>query len=173
MIEPGKYTGRAVEAVLGITSTGKEQIAVVLELDDPPGARITWYGYFTEATEERTIESLRYMGWRGLDMAVFAYGSPLPAEMQETVEVVVEYETDDRGAQRARVRWINRTGGLTVKDPMDATRAAAFAQRMRARLAQYDQKAGTPAPRQAQPSRSARPASPAPSQPVGDDDIPF
>lgn len=173
MLEPGKYYGHAVEAVLGTTSTGKEQIAVVFELDEPAGQRITWYGYFTEATEERTIESLRYMGWKGLDFSVFAYGRLMPTEMMETVELVVEHEHGNDGIPRAKVRWVNRSAGPAVKDPMDEQRAAAFATRMRGRLAAFDAKSGkkpaAAAPRQAAPPSRSH----APSQPVSDDDIPF
>lgn len=177
MLEPGKYYGRAVEAVLGTTSTGRPQIAVTFELDEPAGQRVVWYGFFTAATEERTIESLRFAGWKGLDFGVFAYGQPLPADMTETVELVVEHETDDRGFTRAKVRWVNRYGGASVKDPMDQARAASFAQQMRAKLAAYDakQSCGRPAPARRRPP--ARPAAEPPAHlddaPGYDDDIEF
>lgn len=169
MLDAGKYYGHAVEAVLGTTSTGKDQIAVVFELDEPVGQRITWYGYFTEATEDRTIESLRATGWKGLDFSVFAYGNELPADVTETVELVVEHEQGNDGIWRAKVRWVNKSSGLTVRDPMDAPRAAQFAQRMRARLAAFDAKIGAKPTPKATPKPKAAPS----SAPVSDDDIPF
>ena len=74
MLAAGNYRGRPVRAALGTSSKGTEQIAVEFELIEPAGERMTWYGFFTEATTDRTIESLRHCGWQGNDLSVFVEG---------------------------------------------------------------------------------------------------
>jgi hypothetical protein len=187
MINPGRYAARAVATELGLTKGGNDQIAVELELADGEhsGERIVWYGYFTEKTAKRTVESLRICGWNGDDIAA----SPLPGLGSREVEIVVEMEDDLEGVPRARVRWINRAGGagIAMKTPMDDARKRQFAASMRG-LAN-----ATPtlppdagAPVQVAPARPATPpARPAarpdseppqdrwPTTPPGDDEIPF
>ena len=117
MIAKGTFRAVPVDATLGKTGTGREQIAVMLELADGSGQRIPWYGYFTDATFERTIESLRYMGWRGVDISEFLSG--LPDGVNQEVEIVVDHEQDQQGEWRARVRWINSGRGIAVKERLD------------------------------------------------------
>ncbi len=83
MLNPGKYRARPIAAALGLTSKGTDQIAVTFELLDPAGERITWYGFFTEKTTDRTLESLRHCGWKGNDLSIFVEGEPLPAILKE------------------------------------------------------------------------------------------
>src|SRR5688500_1276083 len=130
MIKEGTYTAKGVEAKLGFTAAGKEQVAVRLRLSSGEG--ITYFGYFTEKTTERTLESLRHLGWAGEDLF------DLSGIDQNEVEIVVEheeYETDSGELKTsAKVRWINAIGGggIAMKSTMDVAQAKAFAQRMKA-----------------------------------------
>lgn len=134
MIQPGRYKAKAIEWKLGMTSTGKEQIGVLFQLED--GSAITWYGYFTENTTERTLESLEYMGWDGNDIT-----NPQGLDTNE-VQLVVEHETGDDGKTYAKVRWVNRIGGgLAMKEELTGGALMSFKQRMQgAILARKQQK---------------------------------
>lgn len=127
MISQGRHKARGVMGALGTTGTGKEQIAVLLEVTEgeEQGTQITWYGYFTEKTVDRTFESLRLLGWSGDDL------TDLSGLDANEVSIVIEHEHDQSGELRARVKWINGGGGLGLKEPMNAVAAKAFAERMK------------------------------------------
>jgi hypothetical protein len=105
---------------------------------DEKGRTLTWYGYFTDKTVERTLESMRFMGWTGEDPT-----NPTNLDANE-VEIVVEPEdyTNDKGETktRSRVRWINRAGGLALKTRLDDAKKASLAERIRGHVAKVDQK---------------------------------
>jgi hypothetical protein len=160
-IENGTYRARAVFGQLGETSTGKEQVAVEFELLDLEGQpRITWFGYFTEKTEQRTIEALRRCGWMGLDL------TDLRGLDSNEVSIVVEAE-EYNGTWTPRVKWVNAPGGMALKAPLMGAKASAFAARMKAKIAAFDQSqafkprpgppTAAPAPR-AQAKPNGRPA---------------
>lgn len=140
-IQDGTYRARAVGAALGETKGGKEQVAVEFELltdDLTPGQRITWFGYFTEKTTARTIESLRICGWTGSDL------TDLEGIGANEVELVVENE-EWEGKTRAKVQWVNKAGGgLSLAAPLSADKAKAFAARMKGAVLAFDQAAGQP-----------------------------
>lgn len=163
MIPKGRHRARAVNAALGLTQKGAEQVGVQFELLDEPGGMITWYGYFTEKTMENTVKSLRTCGWDGEDL------SDLRNIDANEVTLVIEHEADDKGGTRAKVRWVNDAGGLAMKSQLAPDQAKAFGARMRSAVLAY----GKPTPRPAAPP--ARHIShPDASPPVGaDDDIPF
>ena len=137
MLAPGNYRGRPVRAALGITSKGTEQIAVEFELIEPAGERMTWYGFFTEATTDRTIESLRHCGWQGVDLSVFIEGEQLPAGFDREVDLVVKHE-EYEGKTRARIAWVNSGGGLAMKNVMDKVQGQTFAERMKRQIVALD-----------------------------------
>lgn len=172
MIEEGSWKARACEGTLAYTNGGNDQIAIDFALLEGPdiGAHITWYGYFTDDTFERTIESLRLMGWGGTDL------SDLEGIDSNEVRLVIAHEPDLQGELRARVKWVNGLGGIAVKSRMDAGASAAFAQRMKGRIlalgANQGQRVARPqpsAPRPAAPSAGASHVVPDQST----DDIPF
>ena len=180
MLEAGRYRARGVEAGLGYTNGGSEQIAVLLEVQVPEGApeRITWYGYFTEKTTERTLESLRHLGWSTDDL------SDLTGIDANEVEVIVEHEDDLDGNPRARVKWINsgHSGGLALKSAMPQNAAKALAAKLRGAAVASRQRASgampaAPAARPAQSqARSSSGASHVPEPPPGrfdDEEMPF
>jgi len=169
-IQPGTYRARGVTAALGLTSKGSEQVAVELTLleGENEGKSITWYGYFTDKTTERTLDSLRHLGWEGDDLA------DLTGIDRNEVNVVIEDEQDDRGEYRSRVRWINRAGGLALKERLQGDQLKAFSARMKGAVLAHKQKSGAPRSngngggQRRPPSRgSDRPP------PPEDDDLPF
>jgi hypothetical protein len=176
MLSPGYYRARAVEYALGKTQNGTRQVAVRFEVLDeqgaPGGERVTWYGYFTEKTAERTLESLQYCGWEGDDV------TDLTGIERNEVQIVVEHE-EYEGKTNARVAWVNRAGGgsIAIKAPLDEAEKAAFAREMKAKVLAMRQ-----GQRRAPASRSAAARAPEPP-PIAEDprysgarhdeDIPF
>ncbi len=132
----GTHAARAIAAKLGETSKGDPQVAVEFEISDLPDGprRLMWYGYFTEKTEDRTIEALRICGWTGTDFTDIQVGAD--------VSLVIEEEVYERKT-RTKVKWVNRPGGIAMAKAMDAAKAAAFAARMKGKLLAFDQAAGT------------------------------
>lgn len=156
----------------GTANTGTEQVGFRLQLigGDLDGQFFTWYGFFTEASEERTLESLRIAGWDG----DFANILDLPGLGSTEFEVQLEDQTDKNGAPvinqetgepYLKPTFINRIG-VAMKNVMGAQEKAAFAQRMRARYG-ASQSGRTP------PRSSGRSGPDTTSPPPLDDDIAF
>lgn len=138
----GTHRARAVEWALGISSTGKEQVAVMFELVGGPHdtKHITWFGYFSDLTVERTLESLRHCGWDSDSIA------ELDSLGANEVELVIEDETYE-GKTRSKVKWVNRISRLQMKEQMNAQQVAAFAAKLRGKTVASKQKYGAqPAP---------------------------
>ena len=175
MLRNGTYPGRAIGAALGFTKGEKPQVAVELEVTEgeDAGQRITWFGYFSEKTEGRTLESLRTLGWQGDDL------DDLSTATGDCMFVVEQEEWE--GKVSAKVKWINKAGGLALSAPMDANQARSFAERMKGKAIasrMAAQGSGTaPAPAKPRPASAQRQAPPKrdqhPNAPGADDDIPF
>lgn len=165
-IQPGTYRAQAIKgsAKLGYSNNGTEQVGVQIALLDADGVEtdytIGWYGYFTDGTFERTIESLRNMGWQGDDLR------DLSTVGSKACEIVVDFE-EYQGRRSLKVKFINSAGRRTVamKNEMDASAVAAFAARMRGQVIATN---GGKASRTATPSRPAAGGAPAarPAAPV-------
>lgn len=158
MLAAGTYRARVKDAALGKSGSGKEQIALMFEIQDEQigGQTITYYGYFTERTYERTIESMRHCGWQGDDLLNLA------GINDNEVEIVVAHEQYE-GKTYAKVQWINRIGGgggVAVKEKLQEADARQFAARMKQKIAALG--AGKP----------AAPKSPAGSS-AAEDKVPF
>lgn len=140
----GFYRAVAKEAKLGTTGTNKEQVAVLLETmheetGELTGETITWFGYFTEKATERTLESLRLLGWQGSDLADLSTVG--------TKEVVIVVEAEEyKGVWRPKVKWINdpESGGIALKAPLDDAKAKQFAAKMKGTVLAFDKKASAP-----------------------------
>ena len=170
MIAKGTYRAIPVDATLGKTGTGKEQVAIMFELADESEQRIPWYGYFTDATFDRTIESLRHLGWHGADLSEFAAG--LPDGVNAEVEIVIDHEADQEGVERAKVRWINSGKGIAVKERLDEQQARSFGARMRSRVAALQASKG----QNGWSASAARPTAPRPEPVVEmptEEEVPF
>lgn len=143
LIPPGRYKARGVDGKLALTNDGKPQVAVLVRIEDEGpwnGWEMTWYGYFSEKSQKRTIESLRFLGWQGddLDNLVGIDGNE--------VSLTVEHDTGDDGVTRAKAAWINRAGAIAVKNIMDDGTARNFAERMKGLVMKVSQEIGTAAP---------------------------
>jgi hypothetical protein len=142
MLQPGRYTARATEAALGHTSKGNEQVAVLFEVVFNEGTEVeereqlTWYGYFTDKTTDRTFEALQLCGCE--DEPPFDFTNIGRNE----VSIVVEHEADQNGVERARVKWVNKlgAGGIAMKEKMGEDAAATFAKKMRGQFLAYKQR---------------------------------
>lgn len=138
MIEEGRHKGRAVSATLGVSDTGSEQIGVMFVITEgnAKNSTVSYRGFFTDATFERTIESLRYMGWTGNDLSVFLDVDEVGCYelLPDEVELVVEHEQSSTADGRVfpKVRWINKicAGSVSMKNKMDKASAKAFAERL-------------------------------------------
>jgi hypothetical protein len=142
-IPRGKFRARAVGGKLGNSSQkGTPYVAVEFRLTEGElaGEQILYFGYFTDATTERTLESLRYCGWKSDDL------DNLDGITDNEVELVIEHEKDDKGSLRSRVAWVNRAGGLQMLQAMSAADAKAFAARLRGAAAASRVKAGNASP---------------------------
>jgi hypothetical protein len=169
-------------AQFGESKNGNSQVVVNFEILDGPeaGRRIAWFGYFTEKTVQRTVESLRYCGFTGDDLAAATV-----QRLENEVQLVINHEEYD-GKMQARVSWVNRAGGGGVKleKPMDKRGLDRFAAMMRNAVRSVPEVSGKKAERNAKPASTtpeddrvgdgppaewSRSASPM----AADDDIPF
>ena len=158
------YRARARQWGLGESSKGKEQVAISFDITTE-GAEfnsINAYLYFTEKTWERTVESLRHMGWTGSDIADLA---GLDAN---EVELVIKDDTYD-GETRPKVKWINRIGGLELKAPLTGDKLKAFSAVLQMRIQGMGP---STAPQKAKPLPPPKALDYGPP-PLTDDDIPF
>lgn len=171
MIDEGTYNARALRAALGMTKTGKEQLAVEWGLLDGSGRKITSYHYFSERAIDISMDQLRTAGFRGTDISDLSSlhhseGNPTPE-----CEIVVVHE-EYNGKVSAKVRFVNSNGGLALSEPLDDAKAKAFAARMKGAIAAYDQSCGTnPAPRRS--SARAQAQQQADDFQASDEDVPF
>lgn len=127
----GSYKARAVSSVLGVAGTGTEQVAVTFEItaDGPrKGEQHVWYGFFTDATTSRTLESLETAGWDGDSL-------DKPVGLGRIECEVVLGEEEYNGDMKVRVQWVNRPGGGGVKNIMTPDEAKSFNERMRGEIA--------------------------------------
>src|SRR5512133_2180052 len=174
MLEIGEYRAQSKTAALGKTQGGKEQIAVTFDLLDLPGQSITWYGYFTETSEETTFRGPRAAGCVGDDLADLSSLQP-GAE----VVLVIDHETYE-GKTRAKVKFVNSgSGGIPLKSQLAPDAAKSFAARMKGRLLAFDRTAGTPAQPKPAPRHAASASSEVPQEVLDrqaaeqSDEIPF
>jgi hypothetical protein len=177
LIPPGSYVAKARSWALGYTKTGKEQLAVSVELVEiEAGLTRTWYGYFTDATQDKTLEVMEILG---IELDALATGE---GELDAEVSVVLGHEDDLDGVPRERIRWINRPGGggVALKDRMDAGQAKSFADRLKGRVLARKAQAGQgalpgTAPTKPPTTKTTKAPKPKhPNEPGGaSDDVPF
>lgn len=163
------YRAKASSGILGETSGGKPEVAVAFNIltEGATHTQLTWHGYFTEATQERTIESLRIAGFAGDDLTAFEGGYDFPSDAPE-VELVVEDE-EYEGKTRTKVQWVNRAGGPAVKTALTGDKAKAFAAAMKGAFRAFDASNGKRAAPAKPTTADKRPEPP----PLSDADIPF
>lgn len=160
---------KAQEWVLGESENGKPHIAVSFKVKDTDGEEkfVSWRGFFTEATTERTIESLRYMGFEGDDLA------NLVGLDKNEVDLVVEDE-EYEGKTFPRVQWVNKPRGPQVKTALEGQKLSTFAAQMKAAFRAHDAAGGkrvSTKPPSAKPSPPQ--GGPPEPPPLTDADLPF
>lgn len=115
----------------------KQSLIYLVPLEGPlEGRPLPWFGYFTESSWKRTVESYRYLGHKGDDL-------PGPdADLDQIVQVEIEDEDqfDEHGnvtGSRPRIAWVNRPHrAMSMSRPMSKDDFSKFAAQMRNRLAQ-------------------------------------
>ena len=168
------YRGKAKEWTMSEASTGKPMLVVLFDVLTEGAAEkaLTWRGFFTEATMDRTIEAMRHMGFEGDDL------SDIVGLDRLEVDLVVEDEeyTDETSGEvktSAKVQWVNKPRALSVKTVLEGDKLKSFAAEMKAAFRKVDAAAGkrTPAPAAKRPAPSGPQGAEPP--PLSDADIPF
>ena len=144
-LREGQWTANAtvVDAVMGFTGTGKEQLAVTFELDPteqetgaggPRGrTRLTKYLFFTEKALPMALNALEALGWRPEEHDWDLYGLvEQKLLIGREARLVLEVRTDDYGT-RTEIVFVNSMGGA-VKERMAPEAAQAFSHSLRERL---------------------------------------
>jgi len=185
MLEKGTYRARASNFGLGFSQNkGTPQCSIEFTVSDGPytGDTITANLYFTEKTQERTIRTLRLMGWTGTEIGAIGID-----DLQNEVLLVVQ-EEEYEGRRWPRVQWINdpNRSGLQLGRQMMPNELSSFSNEMRGVAMKFaagtSEKAGAGSKKPSQPSSGGRPAQHQPTPPTGatpapdypnDDDIPF
>ncbi len=129
MIDRGNYRARAVDSQFGYAETGTEQVAVTFEITEEGefrGHTIAWFGFFTDGTQERTMQALRACGWEGDDL------SNLIGLDRNEIVLVIEHD-EYGGKVQARVKWVNRLGAgrIELKRKMTDAQKTALARRLK------------------------------------------
>lgn len=158
MIPQGTYRGvLAGSGALAFAKTekqGTENVQIQMRFTKAPADVIgqvrTWFGYFSDASWQRTFEVLRYLypAWT-TDRAADLVRISREAIEEREVELVVEHEMYDN-KPREKLAWINvpRTFG----EPMTEDDLEAFSRRWAPSVATVKPAA---APRTAAPARSS------------------
>lgn len=173
-----KFKGRCIDAKMGFSKDkGTEYVSCQIEIVEGPhqGKLLKWDGWFSDAAAERTIKSMRYLGWQGND---FGNLSSMMAGKAVALVTVEHEESIKNGVTRvyAKIAWVNSLG-VHMDKPMNAADIGKFNQRFQALAAKLG---GTPvAGNQKPPSGnggSQRPPQGGPpgedAPPWGDDDAP-
>lgn len=161
------YRAKPLNWGLGRASTGTEQVAVELGILTP-GADfnvITWYGFLSEKALERSIESLRYMGWKGDDISDIQ-------GLEDEVDLVIEDE-EYQGKTTTRVRWVNKIGGVNLKAPLTGDDAKSFGASLKDRIRALDAAKGVKKPTAKQNNPRQGGAIPPEPPPLTDEDLNF
>lgn len=174
MIPEGKYRAKGREGQLSQSANkGTPCVQVVLEITEEgehTGERMRWDGWLTDNTAQRTLESLRHLGWETDDLG------DLSGITTNEVQIVVEHEwNEEKQKSYPRVKWLNRLGGgakLNDEAKLDGVAAKALSQRFAAmargtRVAAASKPAAQPRPQAQRPRREQ------PADTFVDDDIPF
>ena len=147
----GRYKARAEGIVVLGNSKDKGTPFIEFYLQiaegEEKGKRVRWTGYFTEKTQERTIDALQTCGWAGDDLSEFSDGHlhGLDANEVEIVTELEEYEKNGEKKTTPRVKWINKSGGwVNVENAMAPDAAASFGEKMKGLVVKAREKRGTP-----------------------------
>lgn len=152
MIPEGYYNAVAVPregedgshiARWGVAGEKKtKQVLIYFEITDGEwaGHVLPWFGYFSKAAAKRTVESLRYCGFKGDDL--FDLDNQA---LDQGVNVLVEHNEYD-GKTYARIAFVNASGGgaIQLKSPMNEKSIREFAAVMKQSCAKVPEHEGEP-----------------------------
>ena len=115
-IQAGRHLAHPQTWGVRETAKGDPQIYVQFDLG------LTWYGSLKEGrAREITLESLVTCGFMGDDLSELV-SNENALNKKKDVSLVVEYEADQNGEPKPRIKWVNEVGG-GMKGKMDATDA--------------------------------------------------
>lgn len=165
LIPAGRYRAVSVPFIteggsesvqFGTTKTGTDQVLVNFEITqgEQAGQRAPWFGFFTDKTTKRTLQSLRAIGFKGDDLAAI-----VSQDLGYEVDITIEHNTYE-GKTSHRVGFVGGGGGASLANQMDPKARTRFSAQMKRFLGDAPEVSGKPADRQ---SPAAPPA----------DDMPF
>lgn len=132
------FKATAVEAALTQSKAGNAMIKVTFQLLEPPHTLLVWNGMLhSEKMTARTLDSLRYAGWKGDDLSLVTF--PSENEVSLTLENE-EYE----GKQHTKVAWVNKAGdsGFKVKSDLAPAEQMALAAKLKGAVLAHKAKEG-------------------------------
>ncbi len=145
----GIYKARALPDSVQFGEAGAKktpQILVQFEILDeterPTGEKITWFGFLTDDSMKRTMEGLRYCGWKGNDIRKLDGLGTIPVELDIGKEVY-------QGKEQTKVNWVNKIGGggkVTAKAPIEGKGLDALAKRLKLAAEKIPVETGKTAP---------------------------
>lgn len=140
-------TAYAITTEFGFAKNGTEQIAVTFQIVDEDadgkrgalhGSRRVWYGFFTDNTTDRTLESLRHCGWSSDEISDIANLDEDACRrlLPKVVQLVLENENYN-GRTVEKVRWINSLEETrsAIKNKADENAVKSLSARLRGRAA--------------------------------------
>ncbi len=168
----GEFECKGVRHEFGQTSKGSDYVRVFLKLKiDGAVEESTWDGFFTEKTEARTIEALRFLGCTFPNDDI----TNLDGLGSKVAKAVVEDEKQLNGSFEPKVRWINDPN-RAVAQSLDDSGKAQLRARLRGQVAAARMSTGQPKPAATKPPNGARPAARVPEshqREPGEDEVPF
>ena len=163
VVPEGIYRAKPVKASWRVSPEKKTKfLAVAFAISDGEfaGRIVSWQGWMTDNSWDRTVDSMKNMGFDTDDLRDLS-------QLTEEVSIDVqqeEYENDKgESVVIAKVSWVNALGAA-FGDPMDPDAMATFAEKMKGRLRKKGLQGGgsSPAPRDEEGP-----------PPIQDEDIPF
>lgn len=118
---------RVIDYALGAAGTNTEQIGLQLQVTDGPytGRVLTYYGFFTEKTEEETVKAMVAFGWDG-------NVQNLDSIKTKDAFATIQHEASEKNGKksvRERVRWINAIG-VRMDKQFNAAEEAGFKRKL-------------------------------------------
>lgn len=137
-IKPGTYKALLVDwGIEKSPEKGTTAVALTFRLSTDAGQQdLTWRGWLTEKTTERTFDTLEVLGFKGTsieDLIDGKMGASRPLNLAKVVECVVAHQ-EYNGKVYARIDWINDPEKSAIKrvqkgDPALSSVNAALMQR--------------------------------------------
>ncbi len=176
LIPEGQYKARATQGRLDVSSEKKREYVVIefgLLEGEYAGQTVLWKGFFGDKIDsggktltERTVEGLRVCGWKSI------YLTDLTGITENEVQIVVQHDHSPSGKPYAKVRFVNRLGGLSMSPNISPDAAKAFAEKMKGAVVAATKAMGSQADT-TKPEKLTKPkATPEPLS-TPDDEIPF